>query len=134
MHDFWNQTGFDLWEEQSGSSHFTSAAQHRALRVGALFAKRLGHSDVAAQYTTQANNVLCFLQVSDLCIHRHGTNETEVVTELLVGIVHHLQYQPPELAHWTGRELAPYLDSQLRSVIPAERFPNRALSERIHMS
>lgn len=26
---YWNQTGFDLWEEVQGSSFFTTAAQHR---------------------------------------------------------------------------------------------------------
>ncbi|KAK4866313.1 hypothetical protein LT330_008654 [Penicillium expansum] len=33
---YWNQTGFDLWEEVSGSSFFTIAAQHRALVEGIL--------------------------------------------------------------------------------------------------
>lgn len=26
---YWNQTGFDLWEEVNGSSFFTTASQHR---------------------------------------------------------------------------------------------------------
>lgn len=26
---YWNQTGFDLWEEVNGSSFFTIASQHR---------------------------------------------------------------------------------------------------------
>jgi len=38
----WNNTGFDLWEEVSGSSFFTIAVQHRALRQGATFATALG--------------------------------------------------------------------------------------------
>ncbi|TFK73657.1 glycoside hydrolase family 15 protein [Pluteus cervinus] len=59
---YWNQTGFDLWEEVSSSSFFTSAAQHRALREGAAFARQLGQTSVAATYEEQANNVLCFLQ------------------------------------------------------------------------
>jgi glucoamylase len=29
--EYWNQTGYDLWEEVDGSSFFTVAAQHRAL-------------------------------------------------------------------------------------------------------
>lgn len=73
MRDFWNQTGFDLWEEQSGSSFFTSAAQHRALRVGAAFATTMGNSTLATEYTTQANNILCFLQVWPLrSVDDHG--------------------------------------------------------------
>lgn len=39
---YWNQTGFDLWEEIQGSSFFTVAAQHRALVEGSTFAKALG--------------------------------------------------------------------------------------------
>ncbi|KAF8601865.1 glycoside hydrolase family 15 protein [Ceratobasidium sp. AG-I] len=59
---FWNQTGFDLWEEVFGSSHFTLAASHRSLRQGAALAKTLGYTSLAKNYTTQAENVLCFLQ------------------------------------------------------------------------
>ncbi|KAF8604159.1 glucoamylase [Ceratobasidium sp. AG-I] len=59
---YWNSTGFDLWEEVSGSSFFTTAVQHRALRAGATFATALGDSTRASTYTTQAANALCFLQ------------------------------------------------------------------------
>ncbi|TFK40744.1 glucoamylase [Crucibulum laeve] len=59
---FWNQTGFDLWEEVSSSSFFTTAVQHRALREGIALANKLGQTSVVSGYTTQANNVLCFLQ------------------------------------------------------------------------
>ncbi|KAI0200593.1 family 15 glycosyl hydrolase [Astrocystis sublimbata] len=57
---YWNQTGFDLWEEVQGSSFFTVASQHRALVEGNALAKSLGDScsycdDIAPQ-------VLCFLQ------------------------------------------------------------------------
>ncbi|KDQ19153.1 carbohydrate-binding module family 20 protein [Botryobasidium botryosum FD-172 SS1] len=58
----WNMTGFDLWEEVDGSSFFTSAAQHRALREGAALATKLGDSARATSYTEQAGNILCFLQ------------------------------------------------------------------------
>lgn len=57
---YWNQTGFDLWEEVSGSSFFATAAQHRALVEGAALGKLLG-KDVSA-YESQAPNLLCFLQ------------------------------------------------------------------------
>ncbi|KAJ7195533.1 glucoamylase [Mycena pura] len=56
----WNQTGFDLWEEISSSSFFTTAVQHRSLREGIALATALGQD--ASAYKTQADNVLCFLQ------------------------------------------------------------------------
>nr|GAT49309.1 glycoside hydrolase family 15 protein [Mycena chlorophos] len=59
----WNMTTFDLWEEVDSSSYFTSAVQHRALREGATLATTLGQaSSIASGYTTQANNILCFMQ------------------------------------------------------------------------
>ena len=61
--DSWNLTGFDLWEEVSGSSFFTTAVQHRSLRQGIALATALGDPDnTVAKWTTQADNVLCFLQ------------------------------------------------------------------------
>jgi len=57
---YWNQTGFDLWEEVDGSSFFTIAAQYRALIEGTALGNRL-HKDVSA-YGSQAPNLLCFLQ------------------------------------------------------------------------
>jgi glucoamylase len=60
--DSWNLTGFDLWEEVSGSSFFTTAVQHRALREGIALAIALGDPDkTVAKWTTQADNSLCFL-------------------------------------------------------------------------
>ena len=56
----WNQTGFDLWEEVSGSSFFTIAVQHRALVEGASFASSIGQSCAAC--TSQAPEILCLLQ------------------------------------------------------------------------
>ncbi|PFH46727.1 carbohydrate-binding module family 20 protein [Amanita thiersii Skay4041] len=56
----WDQSTFDLWEEVSSSSFFTTAVQHRALREGARLASAIGQS--SSSYTTQANNLLCFLQ------------------------------------------------------------------------
>lgn len=57
---YWNETGFDLWEETDGSSFFTLAVQHRALVQGASLAKRLGRSCEACE--SQAPQILCFLQ------------------------------------------------------------------------
>jgi glucoamylase len=53
---------FDLWEEVSSSSFFTTAVQHKALVQGAAFATAIGQTSSASTYSTQAPNVLCFLQ------------------------------------------------------------------------
>jgi len=55
---------FDLWEEVFSSSFFTTAVQHRALREGSKLATAIGETLVVSGYITQAQNVLCFLQVS----------------------------------------------------------------------
>ncbi|KAL9084744.1 MAG: hypothetical protein Q9165_007919 [Trypethelium subeluteriae] len=57
---YWNQTGFDLWEEVDGSSFFTYNAQHRALVEGAAMAIELGQTCNGC--STQAPLILCFLQ------------------------------------------------------------------------
>ncbi|KAK3343986.1 glucan 1, 4-alpha-glucosidase [Lasiosphaeria hispida] len=57
---YWNQTGFDLWEEVQGSSFFTATSSHRALVEGAALAASLGTSCAAC--TTVAPQLLCFVQ------------------------------------------------------------------------
>ncbi|KEF52792.1 uncharacterized protein A1O9_11209 [Exophiala aquamarina CBS 119918] len=56
---YWNQTGYDLWEEVHGSSFFTISALHRALVQGGLLAKELDEECAACE---QASQVLCFLE------------------------------------------------------------------------
>ncbi|KAJ5042509.1 uncharacterized protein L3040_005052 [Drepanopeziza brunnea f. sp. 'multigermtubi'] len=56
---YWNSTGFDLWEEVQGSSFFTVQAQHRALVEGTALAKSL---NVNCTGCDQAPQALCFLQ------------------------------------------------------------------------
>lgn len=58
---YWNQTGFDLWEETLGSSFFTIQDQHRALVEGTQLAHDLG---VACAGCDQQAEILCFLQSS----------------------------------------------------------------------
>ncbi|KAI0686282.1 glucoamylase [Cytidiella melzeri] len=58
----WNQSTFDLWEEVNSSSFWTTAVQHRALREGVALANKIGQTSVVSGYTTQADNLLCFLQ------------------------------------------------------------------------
>lgn len=57
---YWNQTGFDLWEETSGSSFFTIAVQHRALVEGNAFAQQIKKSCPGC--VSEAPQILCFLQ------------------------------------------------------------------------
>ncbi|OTB05419.1 carbohydrate-binding module family 20 protein [Hypoxylon sp. CI-4A] len=57
---YWNLTGFDLWEEVQGSSFFTVAAQHRSLVEGSALASTLGEDTTA--YDAIAPQVLCFQQ------------------------------------------------------------------------
>ncbi|KAL2265375.1 hypothetical protein VTJ83DRAFT_6475 [Remersonia thermophila] len=57
---YWNETGFDLWEEVPGSSFFTIASSHRALVEGALLATQLDTECRAC--VTVAPDVLCFQQ------------------------------------------------------------------------
>jgi glucoamylase len=58
----WNQSTFDLWEEVDSSSFFTTAVQHRSLRQGVQLANTIGQTSVVSGWTTQAENLLCFLQ------------------------------------------------------------------------
>ena len=57
---YWNQTGFDLWEETSGSSFFTIAVQHRALVEGNALAKQINKTCPGC--VSEAPQILCFLQ------------------------------------------------------------------------
>ncbi|WPH04005.1 extracellular glucoamylase protein, protein [Acrodontium crateriforme] len=57
---YWNQTGFDLWEEINSSSFWTTAAQYRALTEGIALASQIGSS--CPHCVSQAPQILCFLQ------------------------------------------------------------------------
>ena len=87
---YWNSTGFDLWEEVRGSSFFTTASQHRgacveykcgfylvrvrtsvacgdpanlvhaALREGAVFSAAIG--EICEYCDPVAQQVLCFMR------------------------------------------------------------------------
>ena len=59
MGQYWNQTGFDLWEETEGSSFFTIQNQGRALAEGGQLARDLG---VTCSSCDQAPEIFCFLQ------------------------------------------------------------------------
>ena len=57
---YWNKTGFDLWEEVPGSSFFTLQASYRSLVQGSHLAERLGLG--CRGCLPQASEILCFLQ------------------------------------------------------------------------
>ncbi|OJJ48019.1 hypothetical protein ASPZODRAFT_131668 [Penicilliopsis zonata CBS 506.65] len=57
---YWNETGYDLWEEVDGSSFFTIVVQHRALVEGASFASSVGSS--CSYCESQAPQILCYMQ------------------------------------------------------------------------
>lgn len=57
---YWNQTGFDLWEEVQGSSFFTLTASHRVLVEGSALATQLGQS--CSSCDSQYPQILCFMQ------------------------------------------------------------------------
>ncbi|KAL4867826.1 hypothetical protein BDV12DRAFT_186379 [Aspergillus spectabilis] len=57
---YWNQSGFDLWEDHDGRSFFTLTVSYRTLVEGSLFARGLGLSCSACE--SQAPQVLCLLQ------------------------------------------------------------------------
>ncbi|ROT38732.1 glucoamylase P [Sodiomyces alkalinus F11] len=59
---YWNTTGFDLWEEVHGASFFTVQSQYRALVEGAQLADRLGVSCGPA--CDEAPEVACFLNAA----------------------------------------------------------------------
>lgn len=60
VEQYWNRTGFDLWEEVDGSSFFTIAVQHRALVEGNDLAHQIQQSCPGC--VSQAPEILCMLQ------------------------------------------------------------------------
>lgn len=57
---YWNSTGFDLWEEVEGSSFFTIAVSHRALVEGSALASKLNQTCSSCDSVAPA--ILCFQQ------------------------------------------------------------------------
>ena len=58
---YWNNTGYDLWEEVHGNSIFTMASQHRALSSGMFLAEKLNQTCEPCQ---QASSILCFMEAN----------------------------------------------------------------------
>ena len=88
---YWNQTTFDLWEEVSSSSFFTTAVQHRSLREGIALAQEIGNTANVATWETQASNVLCFLQsywTGDSIKANTGGGRSGIDVNTILGSVH----------------------------------------------
>ncbi|KAF2651742.1 glycoside hydrolase family 15 protein [Lophiostoma macrostomum CBS 122681] len=58
---YWNQSGFDLWEEVQGLHFFTVMVQLRALREGSDLALAFGDHGAADWYAQQASHLTDFL-------------------------------------------------------------------------
>ncbi|KAJ5563796.1 hypothetical protein N7513_000038 [Penicillium frequentans] len=87
--EYWNQTGYDLWEEVSGSSFFTIAVQHRALVEGSKFAASVGST--CSYCDSQAPQVLCFLQsfwTGSYTLANFGSSRTGKDANTLLGSIH----------------------------------------------
>lgn len=56
---YWNNTGYDLWEEVAGSSFFTLLSQYRALVQGNHIANQLGESCTGC--IAQQSQLGCFI-------------------------------------------------------------------------
>ncbi|KAK6532781.1 hypothetical protein TWF281_006957 [Arthrobotrys megalospora] len=55
---YWNQGGFDLWEETSGTQFFTTIVQYRSMIEGAAFADSLGDTTSKNKYTTPQSSMV----------------------------------------------------------------------------
>lgn len=97
---YWNQTGFDLWEEVNGSSYFTTAVQHRALVEGSAFAASIGESCAACD--SQAPQVLCFQQdywngsaiMSNIDVQYDGFNRSGLDCNSILTSIHTFDPDP----------------------------------------
>jgi glucoamylase len=91
---YWNQVGYDAWEEVRGYSFFTVNSQHRALVQGSLLADKLGQNCAACG---QAPEILCFLSTSfwnatggylSADINVNNVNRSGINTDQILGSIH----------------------------------------------
>ncbi|KAI1917658.1 glycoside hydrolase 15 protein [Ophidiomyces ophidiicola] len=89
---FWNTTGFDLWEEVRGSSFFTAIAQYRALVEGVNLARRLGLT--CPNCESQAPQVLCYLQsfwTGSFILANFGGGRSGLDANSILGVIHNFE-------------------------------------------
>lgn len=126
---FWNETGFDLWEEVDGMHFFTAMVQLRALREGTDIARAFGDPKAADWYEEQAGYLERFVRrfwnknkghlVETLWSRRSGLD-----CALLLGSLHAV----PSDASGADPVFPPYSDEVLVSLLALvrdqrERFP-----------
>ncbi|KAF2734940.1 hypothetical protein EJ04DRAFT_512099 [Polyplosphaeria fusca] len=129
---FWNQSGFDLWEEVDGFHFFTAMVQLKALREGAELAKAFQDKGAAQWYAEQASYVEAFLQQfwderSGFLVETLNTDRTGLDCALLLGSLHGY---PSKYSHDTP-VFPPYSEEILISFLrlvqdQQERFPINA--------
>ncbi|KAF2200084.1 hypothetical protein GQ43DRAFT_418778 [Delitschia confertaspora ATCC 74209] len=99
---FWNQTGFDLWEEVEGLHFFTAMVQYRALREGADLALAFGDAGAADWYKQQAGSLAGFIrrfwdQEKGHLVETLESDRSGLDCGLLLGSIH--GFPSPELNH-----------------------------------
>ncbi|ORY16702.1 Six-hairpin glycosidase-like protein [Clohesyomyces aquaticus] len=90
---FWNQSGFDLWEEVEGLHFFTAMVQLRAMREGSDLALAFGDKGAAQWYTKQAKQLEEFMpqfwdQGKAHLVETLGSSRTGLDCGLLLGSLH----------------------------------------------
>lgn len=58
----WSSPSFDLWEEEESTHFYTRMVQHRAMVMGAAFAKRMSDTSTASKLSTAASDIAETLQ------------------------------------------------------------------------
>ncbi|KAL4738199.1 Six-hairpin glycosidase-like protein [Aspergillus similis] len=87
--EYWNQSGFDLWEDLYGRSFFTLAVTYRALTEANTFARSIGSS--CAECESQTPQVLCLMQsfwTGRFIRSNLDTGRTAKDASTLLGIIH----------------------------------------------
>jgi glucoamylase len=92
---FWNQSGFDLWEEVEGLHFFTAMVQLRALREGSDLALAFGDHGAADWYAQQAEYLSNFVhnfwdETKGHLVETLDSTRTGLDCGLLLGSLHGL--------------------------------------------
>ncbi|KAF1993046.1 glycoside hydrolase family 15 protein [Amniculicola lignicola CBS 123094] len=92
---FWNQSGFDLWEEVDGLHFFTAMVQMRAMREGADLARAFSDYGAADWYNEQAERLSGFVQAfwddkKGHLVETLNSDRTGLDCALLLGSLHGL--------------------------------------------
>lgn len=129
---FWNQSGFDLWEEVEGLHFFTAMVQMKALREGSDMARAFGDAGAAEYYTEQAGYLEEFItrfwdSKKGHLVETLNSDRTGLDCALLLGSLHAL----PSSYSEHDPVYPPYSDEVLVSLLALvqdqrQRFPINA--------